>query len=76
MTLTTSSLTKLGRKHGHPKAKANDAATTNPTPSACDIALDGMIVLLARHISREMTSADQPQETKGGSVEQRISKIS
>ncbi len=48
-----------------PMQPQTKTGATNPTPSACDIALDGMIVLLARHISREMTSVDQPQESKG-----------
>jgi len=40
--------------------KIDGTADTSPAPSACDIALEGMIVLLARHISREMTEAGQP----------------
>lgn len=39
--------------------KTGSTATASPAPSACDIALESMIVLLARHISREMTEAEQ-----------------
>ena len=42
--------------------KDSETAAPNPAPTACDIALEGMIVLLARHISREMTSVDEPQD--------------
>lgn len=55
--------------------KAGDTAGANSTPTACDIALEGMIVLLARHISREMTSADEPQDVTGDTERQRIGKI-
>lgn len=54
-------------RSGRRLTKAQTCEAANPTPSACDIALEGMIVLLARHISREMTSVDQPQETRDGS---------
>jgi hypothetical protein len=40
--------------------KTDGTAATSPAPSACDIALEGMIVLLARHISREMTATGEP----------------
>ena len=53
--------------------KARETSAT--TPSACDIALEGMIVLLARHISREMTSVDEPQEAASEAERERISKI-
>jgi hypothetical protein len=55
--------------------KAADTATANTAPTACDIALEGMIVLLARHISREMTSVDESHEVVGDAERQRISKI-
>ncbi len=45
--------------------KARETSATTPAPSACDIALEGMIVLLARHISREMTSVDEAQDGTG-----------
>ena len=55
--------------------KARETSATTPAPSACDIALEGMIVLLARHISREMTYNDEPQKMTGDVERQRISKI-
>ena len=55
--------------------KAGDTAGANTAPTACDIALEGMIVLLARHISREMTSVDESHEVVGDAERQRISKI-
>ncbi|KZY53467.1 MULTISPECIES: hypothetical protein [unclassified Sulfitobacter] len=55
--------------------KGSDTAATNPAPSACDIALEGMIVLLARHISREMTSVDEPQKMASESARKRIGKF-
>jgi|GEM_PF-5998244 len=54
--------------------EASETSATTPAPSACDIALEGMIVLLARHISREMTSVDEPQEKLNNAERQRISK--
>lgn len=55
--------------------KARETSATTPAPSACDIALEGIIVLLARHISREMTSVDEPQEMVDDAERQHISKI-
>ncbi|UWR30410.1 hypothetical protein K3758_02445 [Sulfitobacter sp. W002] len=55
--------------------KTGDPVAVDPAPSACDIALEGMIVLLARHISREMTSVDGPQDGTGNAKRQRINKI-
>jgi len=44
--------------------KTGDPVAVDPAPTACDIALEGMIVLLARHISREMTSTEEtPRKT-------------
>ncbi|AYE85067.1 hypothetical protein [Sulfitobacter sp. D7] len=57
------------------RKKARETSATTPAPSACDIALEGMIVLLARHISREMTSVDEAQEMVGDAGRQRVSKI-
>ena len=54
--------------------EAGETSATTPAPSACDIALEGMIVLLARHISKEMTSIDEPQEVVGDAERQRINK--
>lgn len=56
------------------RKKARETSATTPALSACDIALEGMIVLLARHISREMTSVDEPQEKLNNAERQRISK--
>ena len=55
--------------------KADETTAANPAPSACDIALEGMIVLLARHISREMTSVDEPQKMASESARKRIGKF-
>ena len=55
--------------------KARETSATTPAPTACDIALEGMIVLLARHISREMTSVDEPQEVASEGERKCISKI-
>jgi hypothetical protein len=53
------------------RAADRQQETGDPAPSACDIALEGMIVLLARHISREMSSVDEPQarEVKNKTLE-------
>lgn len=45
--------------------ETGDPVAVDPATSACDIALEGMIVLLARHISREMTSVDERQAMTG-----------
>ncbi|MFC6641344.1 MULTISPECIES: hypothetical protein [Sulfitobacter] len=55
--------------------EARETSATTPAPSACDIALESMIVLLARHISREMTSADEPQAAASEAERKRISRI-
>ena len=55
--------------------KTGDPVAVDPAPSACDIALEGMIVLLARHISREMTSVDEPQDGTDEAGRKRIDKI-
>lgn len=55
--------------------ETSETSATTPAPSACDIALEGMIVLLARHISREMTSVDGHQNGTDEAGRKRISKI-
>lgn len=72
-------MTQITITHPTPRAdrqqKARETSATIPAPSACDIALEGMIVLLARHISREMTSIDGHQDGTDEAERQRISKI-
>lgn len=57
-------MTQIATAHPKPRnnrqQKIDGTADTSPSLSACDIALEGMIVLLARHISREMTAAGEP----------------
>ncbi len=52
-------------KHFPMQSQAKTGAT-DPTSSACDIALEGMIVLLARHISQEVTAAGQQRDALDG----------
>lgn len=53
---------------------ADETIATNSVPSTCDMALEGMIVLLARHICQVMTSVDEP-DAKGDVERPRDDKI-